>query len=108
MERMSARTLLTVAIVAGAFVMARPDARMPRSNVAAALSLGVLSSACAQLAGMDMRKAEIGMTREQAKAAMPGTPTTYTLTRIREISPAFVLREWQAKDPVHSYSPDKP
>jgi hypothetical protein len=102
-----------------------------------------------------MRKAEIGMSREEAIAAMPGKPTTYTLKsgtveyvliasvksfasmysdypyavtfirlengevvdrglvdeseerKIREVSPAFVLREWQAKTPLHSYTPDR-
>ena len=102
-----------------------------------------------------MRKAEIGMNREQAIAAMPGKPTTYTLKsgpveyilictvksftamysdypyavtfirlengkvvdrglvgeaeekRIKQISSAFILVEWQAKSGLRSHDPDK-
>lgn len=128
---------------------------MSRSSLEAALTLTVLLlPACAQLAGLDMRTAEIGMSREQAIATLPGKPTTYTLRsgvveyvlvasvksfsamysdypyavtfirlendkvvdrglvdeteekRIKDVSPAFVLREWQSKDGASSYTPD--
>lgn len=125
---------------------------MHRSSYMVMLILSVfLLSACAQLGGWDMRKAEIGMSREQAIASIQGNPTPYSLksgpteyvlfrmfpsftamysdypyavyfirlesnkvvdrglvgnseeNRIKQISPTFVLREWQAKGPVRSY-----
>jgi len=53
---------------------------MTQSSSKATLILSVLLlSACAQLGAMDMRKAEIGMSREQAIASIQGNPTPYFL-----------------------------
>ena len=54
---------------------------MRRSNYRT-LILAVLSlSACAQLGAWDMRKAEIGMNREQAIGSIQGNPTPYYLKK---------------------------
>ena len=54
--------------------------QMHRASSRTTLIFGVfLLSACAQLGGWDMRKAEIGMNREQAIASIQGNPTPYSL-----------------------------